>query len=261
MELKAEGISTETQTNKHSRALEKHLGQCRFKGAHDLNAKMSAAHKNLLALWSQEPKNIASIEKALNDLQIALGGRSDLNDKQAACASKDLYEISVLLAILKHDFDTFDDFINQVLTFYTMVPEHSENKNRLSDFHMLLEQVPQREQTSNAYISTPVRIEQKEHPKSFLLCLIRIMLDTIRREIASSIEKSFKVLTAKDATVMLLFENDKQMLKYAEDRKWHLDGERFVFEVEVAQEKPVNLDTVRIATQTIFYAKQLEQIV
>lgn len=187
-----------------------------------------------------------------------------------------------------------------------MAPENSENKhlmtglhlmfllaaNRLSDFHMLLEQIPQKEQTSNAYISTPVRIEQslmegaynkvvlteKNIPSPFYTIFIRIMLDTIRREIATSIEKSFKVLTAKDATVMLLFDNDEQMKKFGQEvimifkatsikkyiylqRKWHLDGERYVFEIEVAQEKPVNLDTVRVATQTLFYAKQLEQIV
>ncbi|EFO86194.1 hypothetical protein GCK72_005293 [Caenorhabditis remanei] len=250
---------------------------------------MSVAHKNLLALWAKEPKDLVAVEKALNDLTTALNGCNDFNEQQSALASKDLYEISVLLAILKHDFDTFDDYINQAHTYYTMVPENSENKhlmtglhlmfllasNRLSDFHMVLEQVPQKEQTSNAYITTPVRIEQslmegaynkvvlteKNIPSPFYSVFIHIMLDTIRREIASSIEKSFKVLTAKDATVMLLFDNDQQMLQYAEERKWHLDGERFVFEVEVAQEKPVNLDTVRIATQTIFYAKQLEQIV
>uniref|UniRef100_A0A1I7TFC8 26S proteasome non-ATPase regulatory subunit 8 n=1 Tax=Caenorhabditis tropicalis TaxID=1561998 RepID=A0A1I7TFC8_9PELO len=250
---------------------------------------MAAAHKNLLSLWAKEPKDKAAIEKALNDLKVALDEGSDLNDKQAALASKDQYEISVLLAILKKDFASFDDHINQVNTYYTMVPENSENKhlmtglhlmfllasNRLSDFHMLLEQIPQKEQISNAYISTPVRIEQslmegaynkvvlteKNIPSPFYSIFIHIMLETIRREIASSIEKSFKVLAARDATVMLLFENDQQMLQFAQDRKWHLDGERFVFEVEVAQEKPVNLDTVRIATQTIFYAKQLEQIV
>ncbi|CAP23756.1 Protein CBR-RPN-12 [Caenorhabditis briggsae] len=250
---------------------------------------MAAAHKNLLQLWSKEPKDNAAVQKALNDLSTALSGANDMNDKAAALATKDLYEISVLQAINNGDFDTFDDNINQVHTYYIMVPENSENKhlmtglhlmfllasNRLSDFHMLLEQVPQKEQTSNAYISTPVRIEQslmegaynkvvlteKNIPNPSYSVFIRIMLDTIRREIAASIEKSFKVLTAKDAAVMLLFDNDQQMLKFAGERKWHLDGERFIFEVEVAQEKPVNLDTVRIATQTIFYAKQLEQIV
>ncbi|CAA93778.1 26S proteasome non-ATPase regulatory subunit 8 [Caenorhabditis elegans] len=250
---------------------------------------MSAAHKNLLAVWAKEPKDLVAVEKALNELTKVLSASSDLNDKQSALASKDLYEISVLLAILKHDFETFDDYINQMHTYYTMAPENSENKhlmtglhlmfllaaNRLSDFHMLLEQIPQKEQTSNAYISTPVRIEQslmegaynkvvlteKNIPSPFYTIFIRIMLDTIRREIATSIEKSFKVLTAKDATVMLLFDNDEQMKKFGQERKWHLDGERYVFEIEVAQEKPVNLDTVRVATQTLFYAKQLEQIV
>lgn len=156
-----------------------------------------------------------------------------------------MYEISVLLAILKHDFESFDDYINQVHTYYTMVPKNAENKhlmtglhlmfflasNRLSDFHMLLETIPQRVQNNNAYITTPVRIEQslmegaynkvvlteKNIPSPYYAVFVQIMLDTIRREIASSIEKSFKVLTAKDATIMLLFDNDQQMQKYAQD--------------------------------------------
>ncbi|CAI5443445.1 unnamed protein product [Caenorhabditis angaria] len=250
----------------------------------------AAAHKGLLALWAKEPKDIQAIQKAVNDLSAALATDGSLNEAQAAGASKDLYEITALLAILKNDLEEFDDAINQVHTFYTMIPELNSNqflmtglhlmfllaRNRLSDFHMLLEQVPQKDQTSNPYISTPVKIEQslmegaynkvvlteKNIPSPFYLVFVRIMLDTVRNEIASSIEKSFKVLSAKDAAVMLLFDNEQQLIAFTNARKWKLDGKSFLFEsVEVAQDKPLILDTKRITNQTLFYAKQLEQIV
>ncbi|VDM68031.1 unnamed protein product [Strongylus vulgaris] len=102
----------------------------------------------------------------------------------------------------------FDDAIPRVLSFYDQCPSAAENKylmvglnlmfllasNRLSDFHMLLESVPQHIQTSNPYISTPVRLEQslmegaynkvilteKTIPSQYYSTFIRIMMDAVR---------------------------------------------------------------------------------
>lgn len=32
---------------------------------------MSAAHKNLLAVWAKEPKDLVAVEKALNELTVS----------------------------------------------------------------------------------------------------------------------------------------------------------------------------------------------
>ncbi|CAB3411032.1 unnamed protein product [Caenorhabditis bovis] len=250
----------------------------------------AAAHKNLLAVWAKQPRDINGIKAALDNLSKALATDTSLNDEQALLADKDLVEITALFSIITGDMATFHATIQSVFKIYEMAPKHTENKylmiglnlmfylahNRLAEFHMLLEQVPHSEQTSNAYIVTPVRIEQsimegaynkvilteKNIPSPFYEPFIKTMVDTIRGEIASSIEKSFKFLNIKDAAVMLLCDNEKQLAEFAKMRNWKQDGKSFVFDnVEVAQDKPPTLDTKRIATQTIFYAKQLEQIV
>ncbi|KAJ1353503.1 regulatory particle non-ATPase [Parelaphostrongylus tenuis] len=183
----------------------------------------------------------------------------------------------------------FDDTIPRVLSFYDQCPTAAENKylmiglnlmfllasNRLSEFHMMLESIPQSIQSSNPYISTPVRLEQslmegaynkvvlteKTIPSHFYSIFIRIMMDAVRSDIAVSIEKSFKLLSTRDAANMLLFENDAQVLEFAKQRKWANENGCFMFETSVAQHDRPTLDTARIAKQTIFYAKQLEMIV
>ncbi|ETN83103.1 hypothetical protein NECAME_07573 [Necator americanus] len=139
----------------------------------------------------------------------------------------------------------------------------------------MLESVPQSVQSGNPYISTPVRLEQslmegaynkvvlteKTIPSQFYSIFIRIMMDAVRSDIAVSIEKSFKLLSARDAADMLLFETEAQVSDFAKQRKWKSDHGCFVFETDSAHHDRPTLDTARIAKQTIFYAKQLEMIV
>ncbi|RCN46410.1 SAC3/GANP family protein [Ancylostoma caninum] len=234
------------------------------------------------------------LKEALFD-QAAVGS---LDTNALATIYKDYYEISALVSVLKNDMVAFDDAIPrflrsalsfQVLSFYEQCPSAAENKylmvglnlmfllasNRLSDFHMMLESVPQNIQSGNPYISTPVRLEQslmegaynkvvlteKTIPSQFYSIFIRIMMDAVRSDIAASIEKSFKLLSTRDAANMLLFETEAQVNEFAKQRKWKSDRDCFVFETDATHHEKPTLDTARIAKQTIFYAKQLEMIV
>ncbi|KAK6049369.1 hypothetical protein COOONC_13126 [Cooperia oncophora] len=112
-------------------------------------------HKTLLAEWSKEQKNTNTIEQVLKQMEEALFD-------QAAIGSLDAKALTTI----------YKDYY--VLSFYDQCPSAAENKylmiglnlmfllasNRLSDFHMLLESVPQSIQSNNPYISTPVRLEQ-----------------------------------------------------------------------------------------------------
>ncbi|VDM56823.1 unnamed protein product [Angiostrongylus costaricensis] len=170
---------------------------------------------------------------------------------------------------------TFDDTIPRVLSFYDQCPTAAENKylmvglnlmfllasNRLSEFHMLLESVPQSIQSTNPYISTPVRLEQSLMEGAYNKGSTRAKSGYFRSDIAVSIEKSFKLLSTRDAANMLLFENDAQVQEFAKQRKWVNEHGCFVFETSATHHDKPTLDTARIAKQTIFYAKQLEMIV
>uniref|UniRef100_A0A0M3INZ3 26S proteasome non-ATPase regulatory subunit 8 n=1 Tax=Ascaris lumbricoides TaxID=6252 RepID=A0A0M3INZ3_ASCLU len=163
--------------------------------------------------------------------------------------------------------------------------------NHLAEFHMasatlflrqlsrgkLLEQVEQSVQQSNPYISTPVKLEQSliegvynkvvltegTIPSPYYAVFIRILMDTVRGEIATCIERAFKRVSLKDATQLLLFNNESEVVPFTSKRGWKIENNVFLFDIE----KPVepmpkaHLDTSRIAKQTIFYAKQLEMIV
>ena len=48
-----------------------------------------------------------------------------------------------------------------------------------------------------------------------------------RRNIAESIEKSFKLLSVKDAQTMLLFDKEPALLDFAKQRQWRVDGGNF----------------------------------
>lgn len=255
-------------------------------------ASLSQLHKSLLAEWSKEPKNTSTIEQILKQIGEALFDQAaigSLDEKALTTIYKDYYEISALVSVLRNDMAAFGDAIPRVLSFYDQCPTAAENKylmvglnlmfllasNRLSDFHMLLESVPQNIQSTNPYISTPVRLEQslnegaynkvilteKTIPSQFYSIFIRIMMDAVRSDIAVSIEKSFKLLSTRDAANMLLFSSDAQVDEFAKQRKWKSEHGCFVFEAETGHTDKPTLDTTRIAKQTIFYAKQLEMIV
>ncbi|KAK6734647.1 hypothetical protein RB195_018063 [Necator americanus] len=277
-------------------------------------------HKTLLAEWSKEQKNANTTDQVLKQIGEALFDQNavaSLDTNALTTIYKDYYEISALVSVLKNDMIAFDDAIPRVLSFYEQCPSAAENKylmiglnlmfllasNRLSDFHMMLESVPQSVQSGNPYISTPVRLEQslmegaynkvvlteKTIPSQFYSIFIRIMMDAVRAvrcavhllphtrlndtqvlpawlrtsgvtegitsDIAVSIEKSFKLLSARDAADMLLFETEAQVSDFAKQRKWKSDHGCFVFETDSAHHDRPTLDTARIAKQTIFYAK------
>ncbi|CAI4226552.1 unnamed protein product [Auanema sp. JU1783] len=255
-------------------------------------SSIQTAHKKLLEEWSKSKKNIAGVESVLSQIKELLSDGatvSSLDDKAITTIQCDVYEISALLPIVKEDIETFKVAIAQVLSFYAMNPEASTNKylmiglnlmsllamgNRLSDFHMLLEQIPQNIQTSDPYILAPVRLEQammegaynkvvlteKNFPSPYYEMFFRMMMDAVRINIATSIEKSFRSLNVSDATTRLLFDNEQQTKAFAESRSWVVEGGSFVFNFEA----PVHeheLDTSCITKQLIFYAKQLEMIV
>ncbi|VDO91501.1 unnamed protein product [Heligmosomoides polygyrus] len=242
------------------------------------------------AIWTQLPRQGFS-----HPSRVIPMGPSNRNghlfcNRSKQCVSlSDYYEISALVSVLRNDMAAFGDAIPRVLSFYDQCPTAAENKylmvglnlmfllasNRLSDFHMLLESVPQNIQSTNPYISTPVRLEQslnegaynkvilteKTIPSQFYSIFIRIMMDAVRSDIAVSIEKSFKLLSTRDAANMLLFSSDAQVDEFAKQRKWKSEHGCFVFEAETGHTDKPTLDTTRIAKQTIFYAKQLEMIV
>uniref|UniRef100_A0A915BDT8 26S proteasome non-ATPase regulatory subunit 8 n=1 Tax=Parascaris univalens TaxID=6257 RepID=A0A915BDT8_PARUN len=259
--------------------------------------KLDVIHRKLLDEWKKENKRdlklvgeiLQNAKNAMNNVESLRG----LSDAALVTIHRDLFEIDALYAVLRADFNGFHEAITVVLNFYESYSSGGESPNKylmigldlmyllatnhLAEFHMLLEQVEQSVQQSNPYISTPVKLEQSliegvynkvvltegTIPSPYYAVFIRILMDTVRGEIATCIERAFKRVSLKDATQLLLFNNESEVVPFTSKRGWKIENNVFLFDIE----KPVepmpkaHLDTSRIAKQTIFYAKQLEMIV
>ncbi|OZC11686.1 SAC3/GANP family protein [Onchocerca flexuosa] len=215
---------------------------------------MEAAHKKLLAEWNKEPKILAAVSNALKQVK-----------------SRGVVMCTKLMSCMRSNEESPNKFlmIGLNLMYFLTTNQHAQ-------FHMLLEQIDQNIQQNNPYITTPVKLEQslmegvynkvvlteKNIPSPYYAFFIRISMDTIRDEIASCIECSFKKVSQKDAAQLLLFNNVNEIIPFAKKRSWKNSGNTYIF--EQGRSGPIlkeQLDTKRIAKQTIFYAKQLEMIV
>ncbi|GMT16952.1 hypothetical protein PFISCL1PPCAC_8249, partial [Pristionchus fissidentatus] len=254
-------------------------------------------HKKLTAEWGKNgQRDLAAIEKILAEIKAATtlpGADQGLDSKALSTIHRDIYEITALSAALREDLRAFDDAIEQVMAYYASSTSDSDHKhlmiglnlmylvasNRLSEFHMLLEQVSQDVQRSNPYIAVPVTIEQslmegaynkvalseKNIPSPFFVPFFRVMTDAIRAEIATCMGKSFKKVPVSDAISLLIFKSADETIAFAKQRGWTLESNNSIIvlaaSMEVDQAAKSTLEPSRIAKQTIFYAKQLEMIV
>uniref|UniRef100_A0A0N4ZI68 26S proteasome non-ATPase regulatory subunit 8 n=1 Tax=Parastrongyloides trichosuri TaxID=131310 RepID=A0A0N4ZI68_PARTI len=263
-------------------------------------------YKDLLAEWSKElaKRNPSVIAQLLTSAKSELRNPEIFKQfKKDQCTQihKDIFEIDALFRAGMSDMKGFKESISIVLNFYKSHPEASIDTfpnahllnglylmylltmNDLSTFHLQLEQISPDLQKNNPYISTPVKLEQyinegafnkvvlseKTIPSPYFMAFIRILMDTVRDEIATNIEESFQKLSKDDARQHLHFNNDEELKSFASKRKWKLDtinGDIYVFDkaiqkTEEAAGANLKLDTKRISEQTLFYAKQLEMIV
>uniref|UniRef100_A0A914D762 26S proteasome non-ATPase regulatory subunit 8 n=1 Tax=Acrobeloides nanus TaxID=290746 RepID=A0A914D762_9BILA len=253
--------------------------------------KIVQLHGNLLN--SLKNKDNTTIGKVLADLKQALSQPNEttgLKEEQLSEILQDYFEATALSSVMRNDMDGFKEAIADVHSFYGTQTKESAKKylmiglhlmyllvtNRLADFHMLLEQVDQSVQQKDPYIFTPVQLEQslnegaynkvilneKNLPSPYYSIFVQILMDTVRNEISLCLEKSYKSLSIKDAARMLLYENEKDLMTFAQQKHWRLANKEFIFGSELPDAASRNtLDTVRLAKQNIFYAKQLEMIV
>uniref|UniRef100_A0AC35TU08 CSN8_PSD8_EIF3K domain-containing protein n=1 Tax=Rhabditophanes sp. KR3021 TaxID=114890 RepID=A0AC35TU08_9BILA len=264
-------------------------------------------YKSLVSEWSKDlaSRDATVISNLLQQCKAELGNPEifkTLNQNQCTQIHKDIFEIDALYRAGTSDINAFKQSIAMVLNFYKSHPNSGPEAfpqanlltglhlmyllavNDLPAFHMHLEQISPDLQANNSYISVPVKIEQflnegafnkivlteKSLPSPYYLAFIRILMNTVREEIANNIEQSFKKLSSADATHLLLFANESEFSAFAQRREWKMQtvpeqGNIFLFEKVIAKNESVGsktkLDTSRITNQTLFYAKQLEMIV
>ncbi len=248
-------------------------------------------YEKLKKAW--EAKETAKVKDLLLNLKIKLATTEATGDKDLL-VMREVYEIGAQYSVVIKDVDSFERYMSLLKAVYIdqrdKIPESSRmyellglnllcllSQNRLSDFHTELEMLPPEVLLSNPYIESPVQLEQfimegkynkvidtrYNVPADSYKFFIDVLLNTIRDEIASCMEKAFETIDAEECRKMLTLEQGA-LEQYAKDRNWTIDRQakkvRFVASEKKASSE-MELPSRELAAMAISYAKEMERIV
>jgi len=261
-----------------------------FKGSFNKN-DLPAAHKQLTQLKLEMTKFGFLVP--------------DASDARRFLLSREILEHAVLLSIKEKDTESFERNFSQLKTYYSDVPKsaqipESERKwlivglnllrllvsNRIAEFHTELENIPFKVQQENVYVRHSIQLEthlmegsynkiyesRNTVPAESYAHFTELLMDTIRSEIAASIEKAYPSLRVIDAQKLLRLPNVNVTLAFALQRKWEVHDDLLRFPAAAALEsksgasaasanKKAAAPSMEIIHQALNYAKELERIV
>ncbi|CAL8147544.1 unnamed protein product [Orchesella dallaii] len=255
--------------------------------------------QQLAAEWNAgRNPNLDKCGELLNRLKIVLTHLTFLpestgkSSKEELLIARDVLEIGAFWSIAKRDIPSFERYMAQLKCYYLdfkeELPESSYkcellglnllcllSQNRVAEFHTELELFahPDVHILENVYIKHAVSLEQYlmegRYNKIFLAkrlvpaeaynFFIDILLDTIRDEIATCVEKSYSRLNIEDAAKVLNM-NGAQLNTYAAKRGWTLGKDKLYY-FSTEQKQDDRIPSYELAKDAIEYAKELEMIV
>ena len=210
----------------------------------------------------------------------------------------EIYEYAVFQSIEEKDIKGFQRNYTTLNFYYNelrdVLPESSKknsvlglyllyllSQNKISEFHVELQAIPSSDH-SNIYINVPVSLEQyfvdgnyakvlatKNVPLDAYNFFIEKFIDTVRTEIARSVEVSYEKLSLKDACEIFMLDNVDQLQHFvetqsdinAEDRtiSWVIKDDYLHFTtINVEKE---GIPAKKMMAQVLEYAHELQRIV
>lgn len=206
--------------------------------------------------------------------------------------TRDVLEIGVQYSILVKDIPAYERYMSQLKCYYydykKIIGESTEmykilglnllyllSQNKVADFHMEFELIPNEIIHTNQYIRYPLALEQyimegrynkifeakKTSPTDMYHLFIDMLLQTVRNEIAGCLEKAFEKISAQEAAKRLNLQSMVEIEEFGKKRNWtvHPAG-YFTFEADSSKASEA-LPSQELVEKTVFYAKELEMIV
>ena len=156
---------------------------------------------------------------------------------------------------------------NSVLGLYLL---YLLSQNKISEFHVELQSIPPKDH-SNIYINVPVSLEQyfvdgnyakvlstKNVPLDAYNFFIARFIDTVRTEIARSVEVSYKHLSLKDACDVFMLENVDELKEFVE-RESDINAQDRTISW-VIKDDFLHFDTINIEKEGIPARKMMFQV-
>ena len=249
------------------------------------NAKALLAKLKSIA----ESGNVDDGKATLSQLKIAmLDFPSPAGEEHMKVATEAL-ELGVLLTVSEGDLDAFARSMAQLKPYYAAgVPTdrkchilglnlmHLLVDNRLSEFHSELELLTDQE-ASNSFVSFPINLERQlmvgiydevlnaglHVPDPSYQFFMDNLLQTVRDSIADCVEVSYKTMKLADAMTMMKFDTQQALMEYVEECRddWIVEGETLCFQPPPIGSKASDIPSMKLISQSLSYATEMERIV
>ncbi|EPZ34553.1 hypothetical protein ROZALSC1DRAFT_26785 [Rozella allomycis CSF55] len=219
-------------------------------------------------------------------------GNPKTTDVKNLVVARDVLELGALWSIRMKDIPSFERFYNQLKTFYhdykTIMPESPRmysifglyllcllSQSRIADFHSAIELIDSNQLLSNdnPFVRHPVQLEQYlmegaynkvwyargDVPGVEYNFFMDILMETVRAEIATSIENAYDYLPLQNAANLLYFKEANALNAFIKQRNWNVKDNIIYF--KVANNSVNQVPCVEVYKKTMEYARELEKIV
>eukprot|EP00297_Palpitomonas_bilix_P011424 CAMPEP_0113880438 /NCGR_PEP_ID=MMETSP0780_2-20120614/7786_1 /TAXON_ID=652834 /ORGANISM="Palpitomonas bilix" /LENGTH=264 /DNA_ID=CAMNT_0000867115 /DNA_START=130 /DNA_END=924 /DNA_ORIENTATION=- /assembly_acc=CAM_ASM_000599 len=209
--------------------------------------------------------------------------------QQELLLARETFELAALFSIKEKDVDSFEKHCIQAKMYYTdfdsVLPASQRRlpllganllrllaQNRIADFHMELALIPESDHES-VFIKHPIAVEQvlmegaynkilsaqAEVPAESYLFFMSMLVDMARGEIADCIEEAYEKLAIEDVAQLLRL-SAAETEEFLKTKEWEVRNGEVILAKEETLSKE-DLPSVRLITESIAWAKELERIV
>lgn len=196
-------------------------------------------------------------------------------------------EIGILLAVEDGDMDAFARNVAQIKPLYSVLKATPRKchilglnlmnllvENRLSEFHAELELLTE-EEAGNTFVTFPINLERQlmvgiydevlnvTVPDASFQFFVDNLMQTVRDSIADCVEVSYKTMKLADAMTMMKFESQQELLDYVEECRddWIVQGDALCFQPPPSGFKASDIPSMKLISQSLSYATEMERIV
>ncbi|KAJ8608815.1 hypothetical protein CTAYLR_009349 [Chrysophaeum taylorii] len=208
-------------------------------------------------------------------------------DEASRVVSLQVLELGVLLAVHAEDAQRFQRYISQLKPYYADLESRLRPtilglhllflivENRLAEFHAELELLSEADRAcdevafaisleQNLMVGTYNEVLQAKMPSpehfSFFMGRLR---DTVRETVAECAEVSYDSLSLEAAREMMMFDTSHDLVAFIRNSHadWRVQGDRIFFDAPANQPRGREIPSVRLLTENLAYATELERIV
>lgn len=229
---------------------------------------------------------------SLTQAKILLLSLQGSTDKRTMLLGQQLMEQGALLAVHTQDSQSFQRYISQLKPYYADPQLAAQSvlrptilglyllflivENRLAEFHSELELLSESD-LERREVAFTIALEQNlmvgtynevlqaksnmPSPEHFDFFMGRL-LDTVRDTIAECAEVSYESLSLDAAREMMMFDSADDLVRFIQTShsEWRVADSRIYFEA-AQQQRGREIPSVRLLTENLAYATELERIV